>query len=58
MALLDKRNDQTLKALEHYGSVITDLGTTVEVQQEALRELDGPFVVRDVVQAPDVETDA
>ena len=46
---LHKRNANTLKALEHYGSVITDQATTIVVLQDALRELDGPFVVRDVV---------
>ena len=38
---------QMKRALEEYTEIITDQATTILTLQDALRELDGPFVVRD-----------
>ena len=39
--------------LEQYTEVITEQASSIETLQDALRERDGPFVVRDVVQEVD-----
>ena len=41
---------QKQQGLEMYAETITDQAQTIAVLQDALRELDGPFVVRDAGQ--------
>ena len=49
----DKQYAQLIQVLENHTKIITDQASSIETLQDALRQLDGPFVVRDV--APDVE---
>ena len=48
---LDTRNKQyaqLIQVLENHTQIITEQASSIETLQNALRELDGPFVVRDV----------